>query len=113
MGIGYAPQSPAPQELHVRHPLRVLLAALAFAAPAAVRADEAIKVGALLAMTGPAVRLQYAAEGQPRRREDLPADEADGDLEDRRPLQQHRLREGGQGADREARAGARSEERRV
>jgi len=38
----------------VRHPLRVLLAALAFAAPAAVRADEAIKVGALLAMTGPA-----------------------------------------------------------
>ncbi len=45
---------PAPHELHVRHPLRVLLAALAFAAPAAVRADEAIKVGALLAMTGPA-----------------------------------------------------------
>ncbi|HEX9290979.1 MAG TPA: ABC transporter substrate-binding protein [Anaeromyxobacteraceae bacterium] len=38
----------------MRHPLRVLLAALAFAAPAAVRADEAIKVGALLAMTGPA-----------------------------------------------------------
>jgi len=54
MGIGYARRSPAPQELHVRHRIRVLLAALAFAAPAAVHAEEPIKVGALLAVTGPA-----------------------------------------------------------
>jgi branched-chain amino acid transport system substrate-binding protein len=38
----------------LRHPIRVLLAAVAVLSVASAHADDAIKVGALLAMTGPA-----------------------------------------------------------